>query len=185
MRFWMKAWLALTFAATLPACAADLGTGGGATFPEKHALGIGRLAVSTRVFGPSTNSGWLIGLSTEARAEAHVGSRFSVGVSAGYGSGPDLIGSRLGWEAFADVGTPLRGGLFTEGGYAGATLQLPIRLSDDRPAQDINDSIWIVTRRFELVPFLRTRVHIEPHADESTEIVGGVSGRFRVFSDLL
>lgn len=175
---------ALAVSVLCTGCAADLGTGGGATFPERNAVGIGRVAVSVRLNNSKAKAGWLIGANAEGRGEANVGSRFSMGVSAGYGSGPDLVGRRVGWELFGDFGAPLRGG-FTEGVYAGATFQLPIRLEGDRPLRDVNDSVWIFMRRIEVVPFVRTRVHVEPSADESVEVAGGVSGRLRFMSDLL
>ena len=68
---------------------------------------------------------------------------------------------------------------------AGGTFALPIRLDSDRHIREINDSTSIAARRFEIVPFARARVHVEPDADEAVELVGGVSLRFRMFSDLL
>jgi hypothetical protein len=149
-------------------------------------VGIGRLAFSTRLGTPLNDHGLLVGASVESRGEANVGSRFSTGVSVGYGDGPPLIGRVVGWEAFADFGTPLRGKFFPGGAfYSGATFALPIRLDSSRHIREINDNLSIATRRFEIVPFARARVHVEPDADEVVEIVGGASLRFRLFSDLL
>jgi hypothetical protein len=176
----------LVIAALLPACAADFGGGAGAALPSGNSVGIGRLAFSTRLGTPLNDHGFLVGASVESRGEANVGSRFSTGVSLGYGDGPPLIGKVVGWEVFGDFGTPLRGKLFPGGAlYAGGTFALPIRLDSDRHIREINDSTSIAARRFEIVPFARARVHVEPDADEAVELVGGVSLRFRMFSDLL
>jgi hypothetical protein len=177
---------AAVIALALTGCAADLGAGVGAIVPSGNAVGIGRLAVSTRVSDPLNSSGFLVGGSVETRGEANVGARFSAGLSVGYGDGPPLLGSRVGWELFADFGTPLEGKLFGNTRfYAGATGALPIRLDAGRPLRDLNDSTWIVKRRIEVVPFLRGRVHYETGVGTPpTEIAGGVSLRLRWFSDL-
>lgn len=177
---------ALLVVALLPACAADLGGGAGAAVPSGNAVGIGRIAASTRLGTPLNDHGVLVGVSVESRGEANVGSRFSTGVSLGYGNGPPLIGRVVGWEVFGDFGTPLRGKLFPDGDfYAGATVALPFRLDPARPLREINDATWIVMRRFELVPFVRTRVHVDHDADEVVEIAGGASLRLRLLTDLL
>jgi hypothetical protein len=153
--------------------------------PTGHPVAIGRLAVSSRLGEPMNDHGFLVGASVESRAESDVGSRFSAGVSLGYGDGPPVVGRWWGWEAFADVGTPLRGKLFPGGDfYAGGTVALPIRLDSSRSIRDMNDSTWIVKRRFELVPFVRGRCHVDIGNDAPVEFAGGFSLRFRVFSDL-
>jgi hypothetical protein len=173
-------------AALLPACAADFGGGAGAVVPSGHAVGIGRLAFSTRLGTPLNDHGFLVGASVESRGEASVGSRFSTGISLGYGDGPPLIGKIVGWEAFADFGTPLRGKLFPGGAfYTGGTFALPIRIDSSRHIRELNDATSIASRRFEIVPFVRGRVHVEPEADEAVEIVGGATLRFRLFTDIL
>jgi hypothetical protein len=171
-------------------CAADLGLGSGAEATSGHWLAYGRAAGSTRIGSPLNESGFLVGTSLESRAEQDVGARFTTGLMAGYGAGPDAIGGKtLGLEAYGEFGTRIDDELFHHGDFfTGAAVAVPIRLLNAREITNLNDSTWLLLRRFEIVPLLRSRVDFD-HPDGSSlivhvEVEGGLSLRMRTFTDL-
>ncbi len=181
---------ALALALLAPSgCAADLGLGGGAEAAKGHAVGLGRFAASTRVGSPLNDHGLLLGASVENRIEHAEGSRFTGGIMVGGGFGPGAIGgSPIGFEGYGEAGTPLRSTLFRDGSfYAGGGLNVPIRLDETRHISELNDSTWVLMRRFELVPTLRARLHVDHPGAESAYLrydVGALlSLRMRVFND--
>jgi hypothetical protein len=191
----MKGAAMLAAAATLgslTACSADLGGGAGIEARTGHALGFGRIAASTKI-GPSgaplNQRGVLVGTSLEARAEQSRGSRWDLGLMMGWGFGPAEVDGKLGFEAFGEVGTPVRATLVENGDfYLGAGTALTIPLNTARDAADLNRSTWILKRRFELMPELQSRFHFDhPNGGDlivRTDVEAGISFRLRVFSDL-
>jgi hypothetical protein len=188
MRRSRTALLAGSFALT--GCAADLGTGAGVETQSAHAIGFGRAAVSMRVGSPLNEHGLLVGATVESRAEASEGSRWTGGVMLGGGFGPSALGgSPLGFNGYFEAGTPLRAVLLKNWEhYLGLGFEVPIRLSTRRNIQDLNDSSWILLRRFEVVPFARMRLHHDyPQGgdlDARFDVSGGVSFRMRIFTDV-
>lgn len=171
-------------------CGAELGVLGGVAPRDGHAVATGRLAASTKLGSPANERGLLIGMELESRAEADVGASWNSGLMFGWGVNPAAIGGRLGWEAYAEIGTPLDQTLFQDGDlYMGLALGVPIRLGPARQVADLNESTWILMQRIELVPLLRARLAYDAgpgHAQQwSPEISLGLSLRVRVFSDLL
>lgn len=178
------------FACWLSACGADLGALGGVETHTGHFVGGGRLAVSSKLGSPLNERGLLVGAALEARGEQDLGSRWNSGLMLGWGDGPAAIDGRLGWELFGEIGTPLHGTLFRRGDlYTGLSFALPIHFGPARQVVDLNESTWILTRRLELVPLLRTRLHRDHREGKDafwrTEISFGVSLRMRAFTDLL
>jgi hypothetical protein len=168
-------------------CGTDLGLGGGAK--DGHFVAFGRLAASTRLSLPLNESGVLLGADLESRSELSVGSRWSAGLFAGYGSGPPPFGGRFGYEIYGELGAPLRGtyhGL--DNSYLGIGGSLPIALSPSRSVIDLNRSTWLLKRSIEFVPFARLRGYFgqdeAKHLDR-LEYGGGLAFRFRVMSDIL
>ena len=173
-------------------CSADLGGGVGLEARSGHEVGIGRMAASTK-FGsygaPFNQTGLLVGAALEARGEQSFGSRWDLGLMAGYGKGPAEIDGKLGYELFGELGTPVRATLAKNGDFftgAGAALAIP--LSAPRDAADLNRSTWILKRRFEFLPMVKTRFHFD-HTDGSdlvwrADVEAGFSFRLRVFTDL-
>jgi hypothetical protein len=107
----------------------------------------------------------------------------------GYGSGPAAIDGVFGFEAYGEFGTPLWHTLFRHGDlYAGAAVAMPIHLGSPRHVTDLNNSTWVMTRRFEFVPMVRTRTHLDHpgggDATAETDVEAGLTFRLRVFSDL-
>jgi hypothetical protein len=181
---------ALVLALLASGCGADLGVLGGVVPRDGHVVAAGRLAASTKLGTPANERGFLLGMQLESRAEAQVGSSWNSGVMLGWGDGPAAIDGRVGWEAYAEFGTPLHQTLFQSGNlYAGLALALPIRLGSPRHVVDMNESTWVLMQRVELVPLLRARVfrdNAPGHAVEwQPERSLGLSVRLRVFSDLL
>jgi hypothetical protein len=172
----------------LSACGADLGLLGGLEARTAHFVQTGRIAVSTRLGDPLNEEGVLLGAELESRSEANVGSRWEAGAMAGWGSGPAALGGRLGIEAYAQLGTPLHATLFDRGDlYGGATIALPLFLGSARHVEDLNRSTMVMSRRFELVPMLRTRFH-RGHNDTAhtchVDVTLGLALRLRMVSDL-
>ncbi len=186
----MRAAAGLCAALALAGCAADLGLGGGGEVGQGHGLGFGRVAASTRVGSPFNDHGPLFGASVESRVEKAEGARFTGGILIGGGFGPGAIGgSPFGFEAYGEAGTPLGATLFRDGSfYAGAGANVPVRLNESRQITELNDSTWVLMRRFELVPTFRVRLHVDHPAAESAYLrydVGGLlSLRMRTFNDI-
>jgi hypothetical protein len=181
---------ALALATVLGGCAADLGLGGAAEVTSGHLVGSGRLAGQTRLGQPLNESGVLVGAALESRAEQSMGSRFTGGIMLGWGSGPLAVGgSPVGFELYTELGAPLRDPLFRNSDlYTGGAFAFPFRIWEGRKIEELNDRTWILLRRFELVPTLRSRVHLDDLCGENTFVrvdVGiGLSLRLRTFSDL-
>jgi hypothetical protein len=169
-------------------CAGDLGVGGGAMTQTGHAVAFGRSSLSTRIGGvPMGDHGVLVGLAVEGRGEERVGSRFEAGILLGGGTSPYAIGDSLGFEGYGEFGTPLRGTLFDHGDkYYGAGVGFPIPLNRRRDVARVNDSLWILKYRLEVVPFARTHLY-DLHDDGlglAVEVSGGLAFRYRLVSDL-
>jgi hypothetical protein len=184
-RLGMALWLLL-----LMGCGADLAIGGGPEARTGHAVAFGRVAVATKLGTPTNDHGFMLGMALESRGEQSVGSRWDSGVIVGWGTGPAAIDGRIGREAYGEFGTPLRGTLWDRGAfYTGAVLAMPIHFGSPRQVIDLNQSTWILRQRFELVPLLRVRFHVDPpvgpHANLRTDLALGVAFRLRAFSDLL
>lgn len=147
-----------------------------------------RFSAQTRIGAPMNESGPLVGVAAESRSEAYIGSRFSAGIMAGYGSGPATIGGwPVGFDAFFEAGTPLGSSLFHRGAhYLGATFDVPIRFSARRNIQDLNESTWILFSRFELVPMIHTRTYADydPHFERRWDVELGFAIRMRLHNDL-
>lgn len=142
-------------------CAGDLGLGAGATIKDAHAVGVARAAGSTRILG-AEDYGFLLGGSLENRMEMDRGSRWNMGVLAGWGYGPAALGGRMGWELFGEAGIPVRQHLLRDSDYyLGAAAALPISLERTRSLHELNNNTWILRRRVELVPQLRGRFYHE------------------------
>ena len=169
-------------------CAADLGVGGGAMPTTGHAVGFGRLAASTKpISTPMNERDLMVGLALEGRGEQDVGSRFNLGALAGWALPPDAIFNHFSGELLGEIGTPLRMTLIEEGAfYFGVTGALPFPLQKQRQVSNINQSTWILKRRFDLVPFVRVLEHYEKDRPfwDGFEISGGLALRYRVASDL-
>jgi hypothetical protein len=169
-------------------CAADLGVGGGAMPSTGHAVGFGRLAASTKPLStPMNEKDLMVGLALEGRGEQDVGSRFNLGATAGWALPADAIFNHFSFEAQLEGGTPLRMTLFEDGAfYLGASAALPFPLQKQRLVSNINQSTWILKRRFDLVPFVRVLEHYEKDRPfwDGFEISGGLALRYRVVSDL-
>jgi hypothetical protein len=162
---------------------------GGLEAHSARFVATGRLALSTKLGTPLNDDGLLLGASLESRGEVDLGSRWESGVMLGWGSGPAAIGGRVGFEAYGEFGTPLYATLFRRGDlYAGAALSVPIHFGSPRHVVDLNESTWVLTRRFEIVPLLRTRLHRDRTVAGATlwrtDLSLGVSLRLRMFSDL-
>jgi hypothetical protein len=169
-------------------CAGDLGVGGGAMTKTGHAVAFGRSTLSTRIGGvPLGDSGLLVGLALEGRGEEEVGSRFQSGLFVGGASSSRDIGGCFGVEGYGEFGTPLRGTLFAHGDtYFAFGTAFPIPLDRPSNAARINESLWILKYRLELVPFVRTLAY-DLHGDNlalAVEVSGGVAFRYRLVSDL-
>jgi hypothetical protein len=180
--------LALTFSLGAVGCAGDLGVGGGAMTKTGHAVAFGRSTLSTRIGGvPMGDHGMLVGLAVEGRAEQRVGSRFDAGVLLGYGTSPYALADSFGFEGYGEFGTPLRGTLFAHGDkYYGLGVGLPIPLNPRRDVARVNDSLWILKYRLEVVPFVRTLAY-DLYGDDlalAVEVSGGLAFRYRLVSDL-
>jgi hypothetical protein len=160
----------------------------GLNAPSGHFVHTGRIAASTRLGDPVNQEGVLLGVELGSRAEAKVGARWEGGLMLGWGSGPAALGGRVGLEAFGELGTPLRSTLLAHGDfYAGAALGVPLYLGSARQVQDLNRSTAFVTRRFELMPMLRTRVqrgHAAAGHTVDLDVSLGLMMRLRMISDL-
>jgi hypothetical protein len=184
------AWLTLIATITaLLGCGADLGAGGGWLPKTGHAVAFGRAAASTKLgSGMINESGFLLGVAVESRAEEDVGSRWLMGILAGAGTGPAAIGGRWGIEGYAEAGTPLRQTLLRHGDhYVGVAVAAPFMLRRARQVADLNESTWLLKRRFELLPLVRVRMHNDHLPDEwhtRWEVSGGLAFRLRVMTDL-
>lgn len=169
-------------------CAGDLGVGGGAMTKTGHAVAFGRSTLSTRIGGvPMGDHGILFGLAVEGRGEQRVGSRFDAGILVGGGTSAYALAGSFGFEGYGEFGTPLRGTLFAHGDkYYGAGVGVPIPLNPRRDVARVNDSLWILKYRLEVVPFVRTHLY-DLHDDGlplAVEVSGGLAFRYRLVSDL-
>jgi hypothetical protein len=173
----------------LLACGAELGAGGGVEARSGVAVGYGRAAASTKLGTPLNDEGFQVGASLESRAQARAGVRYDTGIMLGWGSGPAALGGRSGFELYCELGTPIQQGFLRDGNFfAGAAIAAPLFLGQPRQVADLNNSTWLATSRIELVPSLRSRLHVD-HAgggDPSTKIdvQVGLALRLRVISDL-
>jgi hypothetical protein len=183
---------AILLAALTAGCGAELGGGGGVVASKTgagDAMGFGRVAMSTKLGTPINDHGVLVGASLEDRMEQNLGSRFTTGIMLGWGTGPSAIEGTFGFEAYAEFGTPIRETIFRRfDHYTGAAVGVPIRLGSPRRVTDLNTSTWVLTRRFEVVPLVRTRFNVD-HPDDSdavlrVDIAAGVTLRLRIFTDL-
>lgn len=180
--------LAIIGALATASCGLDLGAGGGVV-NTPGAVGFGRLAASTKINIPMNEYGPLFGLALESRAEEDVGVRYLGGIMVGYGESPQQWGKPYGFEAYGEIGTPLRSTLFHRWDlYTGLGLGIPIRLQPRRPLADLNDTTKILSRGFELVPLTRARMYVDHDSGSETsrfEITVGLAFRLRVSTDLL
>ncbi|MBN9161135.1 MAG: hypothetical protein BGO98_18520 [Myxococcales bacterium 68-20] len=187
----MSGRFALAFAAMMCAtgCAFDLGGAVGIETQTAHAVGYGRAAVSTRIGSPLNERGFLLGAALESRSETDKGARWLAGAMFGWGLGPSSIGGGpVGFDIYGEVGTPLRSTLVANGDhYLGIGVDTPIRLQARRNIEDLNESTWLLLRRFEIVPFTRFRVHHDfggPAFDARPDVSGGAAIRMRTLNDL-
>ncbi|HWO14955.1 MAG TPA: hypothetical protein VNN80_35875 [Polyangiaceae bacterium] len=170
-------------------CGADLGGGVGIEPRTANAVAFYRAAASTKLGTPLNNEGLLVGAALESRTEAHRGVRYDASVMLGYGRGPATLDGRWGIEAYLEGGTPVRGGFFPNWDFLlGATLATPIFFGSPRQVADLNTSTWFASKRLELVPMLRARMHWDhpPGEDSVTrlDLQVGATLRLRVLSDL-
>jgi hypothetical protein len=176
-------------AVALLGCGTDLGLGGGAK--HGHAVGLGRLAVETKIGLPVNDHGFLVGANLESRSEESVGSRWSTGFMLGYGAGPpQFVGRRRwGYEIYGEAGVPLRKTFHgLNDAYLGVGVTFPIALTTSRAVTDLNRSTWLLKRSIELVPFAHARGYFgkdEPTCWSRIEYAGGLAFRFRIMTDIL
>jgi hypothetical protein len=157
-----------------------------------NAIGFGRVAASTKVplsGGVMNEKGLLVGGWVESRAQQNVGSRWDAGLMLGWGENPAEIDGEMGWELYAEFGTPLHETLFRNGSLVGGlALGLPIPIGARRHAMDLNEATWFAVRRFELVPLARARVYADfsdpVDATAKLDVGAGLTLRLRTFSDL-
>ncbi|HKU38067.1 MAG TPA: hypothetical protein VJR89_07970 [Polyangiales bacterium] len=177
---------ALALCVWTAACGADLGALGGWEARTGHFVGAARLQASTKLGTPFNQDGFMVGATLETRGEQAFGSRWESGFLLGYGWSPAAIDGRVGFELYGEFGTPLQSTLFPHGElYTGAAASLPLYLGSARHVTDLNESTWILVRRFELVPLLRVRFHrLRESPAWRSDIAAGLSVRFRLLSDL-
>jgi hypothetical protein len=164
-----------------------MGAGGGAMTKTGHAVAFGRLAASTKPMSkPMNEKDLLVGLALEGRGEQSVGARFTMGAYAGWATPPECIFGFAAGEFHLEGGTPLDGALFGGDWYLGAGAAFPFPIQKRRMVSDINQSTWVLKRRFDLVPFLRILDHWDDGNDfaQRLEFSGGLAIRYRVVSDL-
>lgn len=202
-----SAWI-VVLAIACAGCSAELGGGGLVEVRSGNATGYTRIATSTRIGTPMNEKGLLIGGSLESRLEQRAeacttkglacaynrdngGTRWLGGVMVGYGKGPAMLDRRVGYEIYGEGGTPFRNGFFSNGSfYAGIGASIPILLGPIRSVDDLNESTWILTRRVEVVPQARFRVHVDDPGASAvptivrTDLTLGVSFRMRLMTDI-
>jgi hypothetical protein len=173
-------------------CSLDAGLAGGGQAMDANGVVAAHVAVATRPFSsPINDRGMLLGAELTERYETGVGTRWALGVRAGYGYGADRRQGAVGFEAHGDVGTPLQGdGLLWHGAfYVGGTIATPIWISRHHEAADVNLSTWFLARSLELVPYFQPRLYIDhptlPPAYYRLDFLGGVALRLRFLSDYL
>jgi hypothetical protein len=184
--------LAIVLLALTAACGAELGGGAGVVASKTgagDAMGFGRVAASTKLGTPINDHGVLVGTTLENRMEQNTGSRWTAGIILGYGAGPSAIEGTFGWEAYAELGTPIRETIFRRlDHYSGIAFAVPIRLGSPRRVTDLNTSTWVLTRRFEIVPLVRARFNVDHPDNEDAvlrvDLAAGVTFRLRIFTDL-
>lgn len=173
-------------------CAAQLGgragfggkVGGGEPVHFVESTGVG----ANMIFQPSSGSrnGVYLGGELENRFETQYGSRWNLGIGAGFGRVAERHQGSTGLELHLDVGTRVEEAvLFRDGNvYLGATASLPIWLYPQRQLADVNADPWVLTRAFELVVQVRERTSFD-RFETRYDVGAGLVLRTRFVSDLL
>jgi hypothetical protein len=107
-------------------------------------------------FAVSLEDTLTVGFEVEGRAEHEQGSLFTAGLQGGLSTA--CATCRVNFAGHADFGIPLA---WTNAGgvYAGATLELPIRLDTPPPTAERNRNFRVLGTRPALVPFMRHRFY--------------------------